>query len=56
MGSLIRDSILDLIADIRCADRDGHLEYAASCRQKLREIWKVRHGARTDRNGQVIVA
>lgn len=40
--------IQDLIADIRCADRDGLPKYAAECRRELAKLWPQRHKAKLD--------
>lgn len=39
----MREILLDLIIDIRCAERDGFPGYAAMCRQQLRTLWPYRH-------------
>jgi hypothetical protein len=51
----MREILLDLIVDIRCADRDGLTDYAAQQRAEFRRFWKVRHTARLDRCGWPIL-
>ena len=51
----MREIILDLIVDIRCAERDGQPEYAEQCRRQVRAFFKARHTARRDRYGWPLV-
>ena len=54
--SLVRDSLRDLVVDVRCAERDGLPDYAAKCRADIARIWPLRHTASIGRYGQVLVS
>ena len=38
-----RDYIRDLVVDVRCAERDGHEDYALFCRRKVAALFARRH-------------
>ena len=43
--SLYRDALRDLVADIRCAERDGLQAYSDKCRSELAALWAGRKAA-----------
>ena len=51
-ASLYRDALRDLVADIRCAERDGLQGYADACRAELAALWVARKAARIGRWGR----
>lgn len=55
VASLVRDIIRDLITDVRCAERDGQLGYANTCRRQIEVLWRTRHNVQLDRYGWPIL-
>jgi len=46
----MRMIIRDLIADVRCAERDNLPEYAEQCRQDIKRLFPLRHSGRRELN------
>ena len=55
MEQRVKDIVLDLLVDIKCADRDGLKEYAEKCHKELCYILDNHKTLKFDRYGSPVI-